>query len=302
MATDNSIYQLTPQAIAFPRGVDDLVRIATLLGEERFVKVRVAPRGGGTGTNGQSLTDGLVVDLSRYMNRILAIDQPFTLLPAEREFMTRAFMLDADGRLLFPESVTAPKQSGKTTLAALIVLTMVLLRNDARSGEGLLAANDFDQAASRVFMVIRRIVAVSPLLKGEARITADKIVFPAFDRRSGGVRSSGSESRVAGPRASRQEAACARSAARASDPVHPGTKGRKRIGARCEPPRPLAPVAGRQNRQCQLGSPQWLRRRCRRSGTAAAPRRRQWAGTARSNRGRVVSSRTRPLSTRTCSR
>jgi len=74
MATDNSIYQLTPQAIAFPRGVDDLVRIATLLGEERFVKVRVAPRGGGTGTNGQSLTDGLVVDLSRYMNRILAID------------------------------------------------------------------------------------------------------------------------------------------------------------------------------------------------------------------------------------
>ena len=34
----------------------------------------VAPRGGGTGTNGQSLTDGLVVDLSRHMNRILAID------------------------------------------------------------------------------------------------------------------------------------------------------------------------------------------------------------------------------------
>ena len=57
------------------------MRIATLLGEERFVKVRVAPRGGGTGTNGQSLTDGLVVDLSRYINRILAIDQPFTLLP-----------------------------------------------------------------------------------------------------------------------------------------------------------------------------------------------------------------------------
>jgi phage terminase large subunit-like protein len=61
------------------------------------------------------------------------------------------------------------------------VLVMVLLRNDARFGEGLLAANDFDQAASRVFMVIRRIVAVSPLLKGEARVTADKIIFPAFD-------------------------------------------------------------------------------------------------------------------------
>ncbi|WP_050401585.1 D-2-hydroxyglutarate dehydrogenase YdiJ [Bradyrhizobium embrapense] len=74
MATDNSIYQLTPQAIAFPLDVNDLVRIAKLLGEERFADVRIAPRGGGTGTNGQSLTEGLVVDLSRHMNRILAID------------------------------------------------------------------------------------------------------------------------------------------------------------------------------------------------------------------------------------
>jgi FAD/FMN-containing dehydrogenase/Fe-S oxidoreductase len=74
LATDNSIYQIMPQAIAFPRDRDDLVRIATLLAEERFVAVRIAPRGGGTGTNGQSLTDGIVVDLSRHMNRILAID------------------------------------------------------------------------------------------------------------------------------------------------------------------------------------------------------------------------------------
>ncbi|MGV7029672.1 D-2-hydroxyglutarate dehydrogenase YdiJ [Methylobacterium symbioticum] len=74
LATDNSIYQITPQAIAFPQGLDDLVRIATLLAEERFATVRIAPRGGGTGTNGQSLTDGIVVDLSRHMNRILAID------------------------------------------------------------------------------------------------------------------------------------------------------------------------------------------------------------------------------------
>jgi FAD/FMN-containing dehydrogenase/Fe-S oxidoreductase len=74
MATDNSIYQVTPQAVAFPRNVEDLVRIAKLLAEERFAVVRIAPRGGGTGTNGQSLTDGLIVDLSRHMNRILAIN------------------------------------------------------------------------------------------------------------------------------------------------------------------------------------------------------------------------------------
>src|SRR5918911_2300461 len=74
LATDNSIYRLVPQAIAFPRGTEDLARIARLLAEPRFTGVKIAPRGGGTGTNGQSLTDGLVVDVSRHMNRILEIN------------------------------------------------------------------------------------------------------------------------------------------------------------------------------------------------------------------------------------
>ena len=73
-ATDNSIYQVIPQAIAFPRNATDVVRIARLASEPRFAGVALAPRGGGTGTNGQSLTDGIVVDLSRYMNRILAVN------------------------------------------------------------------------------------------------------------------------------------------------------------------------------------------------------------------------------------
>jgi FAD/FMN-containing dehydrogenase len=74
LSTDNSIYQVFPQAIAFPKGIDDLVRIARLAAEPRFRALKLAPRGGGTGTNGQSLSDGLVVDLSRDMNRILEID------------------------------------------------------------------------------------------------------------------------------------------------------------------------------------------------------------------------------------
>ena len=58
---------------------------------------------------------------------------------------------------------------------------MVLLRDDGRFAEGYCVANDFDQAKSRVFTVIRRIVEASPLLKHEARITADRISFPALD-------------------------------------------------------------------------------------------------------------------------
>src|SRR3954470_14919924 len=74
LATDNSIYQLTPQAIAFPRDTDDLVRIVRAAQDPLFADVKLAPRGGGTGTNGQSLTDGLVVDVSRHMNGILDIN------------------------------------------------------------------------------------------------------------------------------------------------------------------------------------------------------------------------------------
>lgn len=73
-ATDNSIYQLPPQAVLFPRHELDVVRIAKLSAESRFSTLTFAPRGGGTGTNGQSLTDGLCVDLSRHMNAILEIN------------------------------------------------------------------------------------------------------------------------------------------------------------------------------------------------------------------------------------
>lgn len=74
LATDNSIYQRRPQAAVFPRHANDVQCVLSLLAEPRFSGVVLAPRGGGTGTNGQSLTDGIVLDLSRHMNRILEID------------------------------------------------------------------------------------------------------------------------------------------------------------------------------------------------------------------------------------
>jgi len=74
LATDNSIYQRLPQAALYPRHGEDLQRIAHLAGQVEHRQVVLTPRGGGTGTNGQSLTDGLVVDVSRHMNRILEID------------------------------------------------------------------------------------------------------------------------------------------------------------------------------------------------------------------------------------
>ncbi|MDE8758251.1 MULTISPECIES: D-2-hydroxyglutarate dehydrogenase YdiJ [Rhizobium] len=73
-STDNSIYQVEPNGILFPRNVEDLQVLAAALSEPAFREIRIAPRGGGTGTNGQSLTSGIVVDCSRHMKSILDID------------------------------------------------------------------------------------------------------------------------------------------------------------------------------------------------------------------------------------
>lgn len=74
MSTDNSIYQLLPDAVIFPRSTADVALIARLAAETRFASLVFAPRGGGTGTNGQSLNQGIVVDMSRHMKRILEIN------------------------------------------------------------------------------------------------------------------------------------------------------------------------------------------------------------------------------------
>lgn len=69
VATDNSIYQQIPQAVLHPRSTEDLSLIGATA--NAWPSVTFSARGGGTGTNGQSLTPGVVVDTSRYMNKIL---------------------------------------------------------------------------------------------------------------------------------------------------------------------------------------------------------------------------------------
>ena len=75
MSTDNSVYQITPDLIVSPRTADDLVVLLRVLDEPRFADLAITARGGGTGTNGQSLNKGIIVDMRRFMNRLLAINE-----------------------------------------------------------------------------------------------------------------------------------------------------------------------------------------------------------------------------------
>ncbi|MCK0197216.1 FAD-binding oxidoreductase [Ancylobacter sp. 6x-1] len=73
-STDNSIYQLRPAAVLFPRDAGDIALAVRLARHDPVGPIPLGPRGGGTGTNGQSLTRGVVLDTSRHMNGIGALD------------------------------------------------------------------------------------------------------------------------------------------------------------------------------------------------------------------------------------
>ena len=70
-ATDASIYQIMPAGVVFPKGEADL---AAALAVAREHGVPVIARGGGTSQNGQPIGAGLVLDLSRHMRAITAVD------------------------------------------------------------------------------------------------------------------------------------------------------------------------------------------------------------------------------------
>src|SRR5690606_41642159 len=56
------------------RDPPSLIKLSILRQSPRFRYIVLRLRGGGTGTNGQYLTDGLVVYTSKYMNQILEIN------------------------------------------------------------------------------------------------------------------------------------------------------------------------------------------------------------------------------------
>ncbi|WP_307093724.1 FAD-binding and (Fe-S)-binding domain-containing protein [Arthrobacter sp. V1I9] len=68
---DASNYRVRPQAVAFPRSSHDvrsIIRVCRLHG------CPVTSRGGGTSMAGNAIGTGLVMDFSRYMNRLLELD------------------------------------------------------------------------------------------------------------------------------------------------------------------------------------------------------------------------------------
>src|SRR5882724_8378245 len=70
-ATDASIYQIEPIAVAFPRSTR---QASALIQAAAQAGVTVIPRGAGTGLVGGAIGDGVVIDFSRYNRQITDLD------------------------------------------------------------------------------------------------------------------------------------------------------------------------------------------------------------------------------------
>jgi FAD/FMN-containing dehydrogenase len=70
-STDASMYQMEPVGVVIPRDGDD-VRAAIEIAAKH--KVAILSRGGGTSLTGQTVNHALVLDFSRYMDKVLEVN------------------------------------------------------------------------------------------------------------------------------------------------------------------------------------------------------------------------------------
>ena len=70
-ATDASVYQIEPAGVVIPKTRDDLLRVLRAC---RRHHCPITMRGGGTSQAGQAIGAGLVVDTSKYFNRLIEVN------------------------------------------------------------------------------------------------------------------------------------------------------------------------------------------------------------------------------------
>ena len=70
-ATDASVYRIMPLAVAFPKTEEDIVLLCAFA---KANETSLIPRAAGTSLAGQVVGKGIVVDCSKYMNGVLALD------------------------------------------------------------------------------------------------------------------------------------------------------------------------------------------------------------------------------------
>ena len=71
-ATDASLYQIDPLGVVVPRTAADVAVAISIAAEERLP---ILPRGAATSLSGQTVGPAIVIDFSKYLNRIGIVDR-----------------------------------------------------------------------------------------------------------------------------------------------------------------------------------------------------------------------------------
>jgi FAD/FMN-containing dehydrogenase/Fe-S oxidoreductase len=110
-ATDASHYQMMPIGVVAPRSIAEVERAIALA---RADGISVLPRGGGTSQSGQTVNHSLVVDCSKYLNRLLDLD-----VAGRRCVVEPGIVLDELNRQLKPHKLWFPVDISTASRATL---------------------------------------------------------------------------------------------------------------------------------------------------------------------------------------
>src|SRR5271156_156705 len=99
-ATDASIYQIEPLGVVVPKSRGDAAAAIAIAREEG---VPVLPRGGGTSQCGQTVARALVIDCSKHLDRVIAVD-----VEGRRARVEPGVVLDRLNRLLRKDGLFFP--------------------------------------------------------------------------------------------------------------------------------------------------------------------------------------------------
>jgi FAD/FMN-containing dehydrogenase/Fe-S oxidoreductase len=114
-ATDASHYQVMPVGVVMPRSMSEAEQALALAREEG---VSVLPRGGGTSQSGQTVNSSLVIDCSKYLDRMLELD-----VAARRCVVEPGIVLDELNRQLRPHGLWFPvdiSTSSRATIGGMV--------------------------------------------------------------------------------------------------------------------------------------------------------------------------------------
>ncbi len=114
-STDASLYQIMPHAVLIPRVTEDVVAAMSLAAE---YGIPVLPRAAGTSLAGQAVNEALVIDFSRHLDAIIAIDPE-----ARRATVQPGVVLDTLNAALRPHGLRFgpdPASSDRSTLGGAV--------------------------------------------------------------------------------------------------------------------------------------------------------------------------------------